>query len=123
MKKAISILLAVLLALSLFACTAKSTEPAVESAAEATEAVEATEAPAEETAAPEEAGVDPNMVIEFNDDVLESMIRTAMNKPEGDILVSDALAMTELSLEMDGSDWSLPRILAAGALQYFTNLM
>ena len=48
MRKAISILLAVLLVLSLLACTATSTEPAAEPAAEATEAVEATEAPAAE---------------------------------------------------------------------------
>ena len=122
MKKAISILLAVLMALSLLACTAQSAEPAAEPTAEVTEAAEATEAPAAETAAPEEAGVDPNTVIEFNDDVLESMVRTAMNKPEGDILVSDALAMTELSLEMDGNDWSIERIHDLGALKYFTNL-
>lgn len=117
MKKTISILLAILMALSLFACTAKTAEPSEQPAA-----AEATEAPAEETAAPETAGDDPNTVIEFNDDVLESMIRTAMNKPEGDVLLSDALAMTELTLEIDANDWSLPRIHDLGALRYFTNL-
>lgn len=124
MKKAFSILLAVLMALSLFACTAKTAEPAAEAAQETTAeaAAEPTAAPAEEAAAPEEAGFDPNMVIEFNDGVLESMVRTAMNKPEGDILVSDAQAMTELALEMDGSDWSIERIHNLDALKYFTNL-
>ncbi len=119
MKKAICILLTLLMAFSLFACAAK-TEPAVE----ATEApaVEATAAPAEEPTAPEEPGFDPNMVIAFNDAALESLVRTAMNKPEGDILVSDAQAMTELTLEIDPSDWSIERIHDLGALQYFTNL-
>lgn len=120
MKKAICILLTLLMALSLFACAAKTAEPA----AETTEApaAEATAVPAEETTAPEETGFDPNMVIAFNDAALESLVRTAMNKPEGDILVSDAQAMTELTLEMDGSDWSIERIHDLGALQYFTNL-
>ena len=124
MKKTICILLALLMALSLFACTAKTAEPAAEAAEEAAgqTAAEPTAAPTEEAATPEETGFDPNMVIAFNDGVLESMVRTAMNKPEGDILVSDAQAMTELSLEMDGNDWSVERIHDLGALQYFTNL-
>lgn len=63
-----------------------------------------------------------NAVIEFNDEVLESMVRTAMVKPDGDILVSDALGVTELNLEMDGNDWSKPRIHNLEALKYFTNL-
>jgi internalin A len=119
MKKAICILLTLLMALSLFACAAKS-EPAVE----ATEApaAEATAAPAEEPTAPEETGFDPNMVIAFNDDALENLVRIAMNKPEGDILVSDAQAMTELTLEINPNDWSIERIHDLGALQYFTNL-
>lgn len=124
MKKTICILLAILMALSLFACTAKTAEPAAEVAEEAAgqTAEEPAAEPAEEAAVPEETGFDPNMVIAFNDAVLENMVRTAMNKPEGDILVSDAQAMTELSLEMDGRDWSMERIHDLGALQYFTNL-
>ena len=124
MKKTICILLALLMALSLFACTAKTAEPAAEAAEEAAEqtAEEPAAEPAEEAAVPEEAGFDPNMVIAFNDAVLENMVRTAMNKPEGDILVSDAQAMTELSLEMDGNDWSVERIHNLDALKYFTNL-
>jgi internalin A len=124
MKKTICILLALLMALSLFACTAKTAEPAAEAAEEAAEqtAEEPTAEPAEEAAAPEETGFDPNMVIAFNDATLESLVRTAMNKPEGDILVSDALAMTELTLEIDGGDWSIERIHDLGALKYFTNL-
>ena len=60
--------------------------------------------------------------IQFNDDVLEGMIRLAMEKPEGDILISDALTVTELNLEMNGNDWSIPRITNLDALKYFTNL-
>lgn len=67
-------------------------------------------------------GSNSNAVVVFNDDVLESMIRTAMEKPEGDILVSDALAITEFDFRMDGNDWSLPRINNLDALKYFTNL-
>ncbi len=124
MKKTLCILLALLMALSLFACAAKTAEPAAEATEETANeaAAEPTETPAEETAAPEEAGFDPNMVIEFNDAVLESMVRTAMNKPEGDILVSDAQAMTELTLEIDCGDWTIERIHDLSALQYFTNL-
>jgi internalin A len=63
-----------------------------------------------------------NAVIQFNDPVLEGMIRTAMDKPEGDILVSDALNVSELDFQMDGNDWSIPRIKNLDALRYFTNL-
>lgn len=69
-----------------------------------------------------EMDTDPDTVIQFNDEVLESMIRTAMDKPEGDILVSDALLITEFDFRMDGNDWSKPRINNLDALKYFTNL-
>ncbi|NCB41155.1 MAG: leucine-rich repeat domain-containing protein [Clostridia bacterium] len=63
-----------------------------------------------------------NAVIEFNDEVLEEMVRSAMGKPDGDILISDALEVTELNFQMDGNDWSIPRIHNLEALKYFTNL-
>jgi hypothetical protein len=62
------------------------------------------------------------MVIAFNDATLESLVRTAMNKPEGVILVSDALAMTELTLEIDGGRLVDRAYSRLGALKYFTNL-
>lgn len=65
---------------------------------------------------------DSNQAIQFNDEALESMVRSAMNKPEGDILVSDALEVSELNLQMDGNDWTKPRIHNLDALKYFTNL-
>lgn len=69
-----------------------------------------------------DADADADAVIQFHDDVLESMVRTAMDKPEGDILVSDALTVSEFDFQMDGNDWSKPRIHNLEALQYFTNL-
>lgn len=69
-----------------------------------------------------EVDIDADTAIQFNDEVLESMIRTAMGKPEGDILVSDALLITEFDFRMDGNDWSKPRINNLDALKHFTNL-
>lgn len=68
------------------------------------------------------ASSDSSKIIEFNDEALESMIRTAMNRPEGDVLMSDAQEVAELDFRMDGNDWSLPRIKNLDALKYFTNL-
>lgn len=118
MKRLISLFLAMLLAFGLFSCAS----PAPQAAPPIPTAVEA---PAQPTSAPAEAIApeqDPNTVITFDDDVLESMIRTAMNKPDGDITVADALSVTQLDLTMDGSNWSNPRIHSLDALKYFTNL-
>ena len=118
MKRMISLILACLLALSLAAWANTGTLPDPAAAV-------ATEAPANPTAEPTQAPdatPDPNMAIVFNDDVLEAMIREAMGKPEGDILVSDAQGITQLELSMDGSDWTPPRIHNLDALKYFTNL-
>ena len=88
MKKTLGILLSVLMVFSSLACAAKTAVPATEPAVETAEA--ATVEPAAESA-PEAAAFDPNMVIEFHDDVLEAIIHNALGKPDGDILVSDAL--------------------------------
>lgn len=119
MKRILCIVMACLLAFGAAACASPAAEEeqaTVESAAET--AAEPASEPAQEPSTTD----DPNAVIEFNDDVLESMIREAMGKPEGDILVSDALTVTELDLSMEGSDWSNPRIQNIDALKYFTNL-
>ena len=122
MKRLISLFLAMLLAFGLFSCAS----PAPQAAPPVPTAVEApAQPPAQPTSAPTEAispEQDPNTVITFDDDVLESMIRTAMNKPDGDITVADALSVTQLDLTMDGSNWSNPRIHSLDALKYFTNL-
>ncbi len=61
-------------------------------------------------------------VIVFNDGVLEQLVRSALEKPDGDILVSDALSLTELDLQMNNLDESRQMIHRLDALQYFTNL-
>lgn len=65
----------------------------------------------------------PEIVV-FNDAILESKIREAMNIPEGDITLEDAEAVTVLELSID---WDLnkpdnEKIQDISALQYFKNL-
>jgi len=63
--------------------------------------------------------------IEFNDEVLEAKIRLAMNKPEGDITMEEAAAVTSLDLsnesfdDMNSLNGGIRNI---GALKYFINL-
>ncbi len=78
-----------------------------------------TQAPTATTPAPTLA---PDDVIVFDDTALETYVRAAMNKPEGDITVADAQAVTELELSQMGVDKDQPYIHNLSALQYFTNL-
>lgn len=64
----------------------------------------------------------PNDVVVFDDPTLESLVRTAMSKPDGDITVADAQAVTELEFSQMGVDKDQPYIHSLSALQYFTNL-
>ena len=118
MKRLISLFLAMLLVLSMLACAAAAPQTAQSSSSASTEAPKPTATPA----ATPEPTQDPNAAIPFDDEVLEGMIRTAINKPSGDITVADALSVTQLDLTMDGTDWSKPRIHSLEALRYFTNL-
>lgn len=61
-------------------------------------------------------------VIVFDDDVLESLVRTAMDKPEGDILISDAQTITELDFQIYNPTPDRQTIHNLDALKYFTNL-
>lgn len=110
MKRIVGLLLAFLLALGLFACSSVGTPP------EPTAQPEATAAPTPEPT------LDPNRPIEFNDPVLEEMIRAEMGIPSGDITAAQAEAVTVLDLMMDGNDWSKPRISDISALSNFINL-
>ena len=65
----------------------------------------------------------PQNVI-FTDPLLEKMVRAAMNKPEGDITIAEAEAVTELKL---GIDWQQEpvegtQIKDINGLESFTNL-
>lgn len=70
----------------------------------------------------EPAQPEPALVV-FTDPVLEELVRKAMNKPEGDITLAEAEAVTELNMEMDGGDYSLPRIADVSDLKQFPNLI
>ena len=63
-----------------------------------------------------------SQVVIFQDNVLEEKIREAMDRPEGDITIAEAEAVTSFDFEMDGSDWSLPRIENISDLKQFKNL-
>ena len=83
---------------------------------------ESTQAPTATTPAPTAATPAPNDVIVFDDDALETYVRAAIGKPEGDITVADAQAVTELELSQMGVDKNQPYIHNLTALKYFTNL-
>ena len=114
MKRIFFAMVALILAALSVACGQPAADKSEQADAAVAQPVEAEPQPAET--------LDPNMAIVFNDDALESGVRKAMNRPDGDILVSDAQAVTNLDLQMDGSDWSIPRIHNLDALRYFTNL-
>jgi len=113
MKKPLSNLLVVLLTLALAACSA----PAVSMTPDAPETTVpvATDAPSA-TALP--------AVVTFADPVLEEMVRGAMGRPDGDIAVAEAEAVTRLNLGIESE-----RMISSGAaikdiagLENFTNL-
>ncbi len=118
MKRTISLFLVTLMVLSMLACAVAAPQAAQPSSSASTEAPKSTAAPA----ATSEPTQDPNAAIPFDDEVLEGMIRTYINKPDGDITRADALSVTKLDLSMDGNDWSKPRIHSLEALRNFTNL-
>ena len=60
-------------------------------------------------------------VVVFTDEVLEEKVREAMNKPDGDITLAEAEAVSELDLSIEPAT-SLPRIKDISSLKYFKNL-
>lgn len=105
MKKLFFCLTAVLISAGLFAC-AVPVEPV----------------PTTTEAAAKTPDADANETIDFNDDVLEALVRDVLKKPEGAITAADAAAVTELNFQMQGVDPDQPYIHNLGALKYFTNL-
>lgn len=64
---------------------------------------------------------EPKTVI-FNDTVLEARIRVIMNKPTGDILISEAETVENLDLAEANPSTPSARIIDISALKYFTHL-
>lgn len=77
MKKLLAILLVMVMVCALAACSQPSSKPEV-------------------TQTPE-----PEKTVVFSEPLLEEMVRAAMNKPEGDITLAEAEAVTELKLSID----------------------
>ena len=100
MKHSLLICFVVLAALCFVACAAPAATP--------TPTLEATPTPPQN--------------VTFTDPVLEKLVRAAMSKPEGEITIAEAKAVTELVMNMDGNDWTPPRIARLDDLAQFPNL-
>ena len=112
MKRFISVILLILLAASLAACSQPSSKPEVSEPA----AAETPEPTAEPTLEP---------VVVFTDEVLETKVREAMGKPEGDITVAEAGAVLKLDLSNESFDDMNSQnggIKDISDLKYFTGL-
>ncbi|NLV73254.1 MAG: leucine-rich repeat domain-containing protein [Chloroflexi bacterium] len=66
----------------------------------------------------------PEKTVSFADPILEKMVRAAMNKPEGDITVAEAEALTELKISIDWNPDPVPntQIKDISGLENFKNL-
>ncbi len=80
-------------------------------------------APAE-TPAPAQTEAQDTAIVTFADPLLEEMVRAAMNKPEGDITLAGAEAVTELKLGIDWQQEPAPntQIKDISGLENFKNL-
>ncbi len=106
MKKPFAILLVVVMVCALAACSSPASEP------------DGTPAPTQQPTH------EPTQTVEFTDTTLESMVRAAMGKLDGDITAAEAEAVTVLNLSFE---WQ--RLLPDAApvreidgLEYFKNL-
>lgn len=100
MKKLYIISFAMVIVCALAACSQPSSEP-------------------EKAQTPE-----PEKTVVFSDPLLEKMVRTAMNKPEGDITLAEAEKVTELKLSIDWQQEPAPntQIKDISGLENFKNL-
>ncbi len=114
MKKLVCCLTAALLMLGTAACAAP--QEAVIQPQPTPEVIAA------DTNAPEASASPADQVIDFEDDVLEALVREAMKRPTGDITVADAEAAAELEMQQQGVDPNQPYIHNLDALKYFKNL-
>ena len=100
MKHSLLICFVILAALCFVACAAPAASP---------------------TPTPEVTPTPPQNVT-FTDPVLEELVRAAMNRPDGEISLAEANDVTELVMNMDGTDWTPPRIANLDDLAQFPNL-
>ena len=115
MKKLISMLMLLVLVCSLSACS---------TGAKPTEATDVTATP-EASATPAPTPTEAPEAIVFFDPYFEDAVRTALNKPEGDITVPEAQEVTVLDLR--NADWDAMNAENGGIkdisdLKYFPNL-
>lgn len=108
MNKIVTCFVVALVLMGLTACTVASTEKMPELTAE-----EATPSPTIEPT--------PEPIVVFTDEVLEDLVRKAMNKPTEDITLAEAASITRLNLEMDGGA-KVPRVKQINDLRQFPNL-
>ena len=112
MKRVLFLMTAAIMAVALVACGAPATQ----------QMDAATSAPATEAPTPEPTvEPTPEPIVVFTDAVLEGLVRKAMNKPTGDIMLAEAKAVTELNLEMEGGV-PIPRVADLSDLTQFPNL-
>ncbi len=112
MKQFTALLLTVLLLLSLFGCSSPG-ESIVQEAA----------SPSEAAAVPEAIAA-PDIVV-FSDEYFEEAVRTALNKPDGDITIAETEAIAVL--DVSNADWDAMNAENGGIkdisdLKYFPNL-
>ncbi|MHB1454286.1 MAG: leucine-rich repeat domain-containing protein [Saccharofermentanales bacterium] len=115
MKKELYVVLAALTVISLSACGTPAAKETLSSSPGVSESV--SEEDSESIVEPT-----PEPLVVFTDTVLETKVREAIGKQEGNITIAEAEAVTVLDLSMDPEDWSIPRINDISSLQYFTNL-
>jgi len=98
MKKILSLLLVSMITFSLIACSSNPTSQESD-----------------------EIDKKNSEVIVFSDEVLEGLIRAAMNKSNGDITIAEASEVKQLDLHMEGGA-SIARVESISDLVYFPNL-
>ncbi len=111
MKKVLTMLLVLALLSAFTACGAAPTQTAAPT-------------PIAETEAPAPSPTEAPTLVTFHDAALETKVRAAMNRPDGEITVDEVAAVTELNLSNEWQPQFPEEVLIKDidALKYFTNL-
>ncbi len=107
-----------ILAVGLAGCGSSVAEEPASSTVASTASTAATLPPTTASTAPPTTVAE---VVVFNDPVLEGLVRTAMNRPDGDITLAEAAGVTKLDLQMEGGV-PIARVGDISDLKYFPNL-